>query len=66
MTYGGFMNLLMLIVYIALVGLFVWAVEYVVGDKMPDIFRRVIYVLCVIFVVVMVLQFFGIMPNLRR
>lgn len=54
--------MLMLIVYIALVGMFVWAVDYLAGDKMPDIFKKAIYVLCVFFIVYLVLSFFGIMP----
>lgn len=57
-----------LIVTIALVGLFVWAITSLV--PMPEIFTKVIYVVCVVGIVLYVLSAFGLwngrLPSLLR
>ena len=56
------MSLLTLVLVIALMGLIVWAITTLI--PMPQEFRQAIYVLCVVFLVVFVLQQFGLMPAL--
>lgn len=56
------MSLLTLVIVIALMGLIVWAITTLI--PMPAEFRQAIYVLCVVFLVVFVLQQFGLMPAL--
>lgn len=51
------MSLITLVVTIAIVGLIVWAITTVV--PMPEQFKKVIYVVCVVFLAVWILQAFG-------
>lgn len=50
------MGLLQLIIYIALAGLLVWAVTQI---PMPEMFKKAIYVVAIVALVVFVLQSFG-------
>lgn len=57
------MGLVELIVVIAVVGLFVWAITALV--PMPAQFKNAIYVLCVVFLVLYVLKAFGLLSHLN-
>lgn len=58
------MGLLEVIVMIALAGLFVWAITTLV--PMPEQFKRVIYVVTVVFLVLYVLRAFGLIHSFGR
>ncbi len=51
------MSLIGLVVTIAVVGLIVWAITTLI--PMPAPFKNAIYVLCVVFLVIYLLQAFG-------
>lgn len=57
------MSLITLVVTIAVTGLFVWAVTTAI--PMGPQFKRVIYVLCVVFLALYVLQAFGLFHGLH-
>lgn len=57
------MSLFGLIIVIALCGLLVWAVTELI--PMPQPFKKAIYVVAVVFLVLYVLQVFGVLPNLN-
>lgn len=58
------MEFVNIVVVIALAGMFVWAVTYLFGDKMPEIFKRAIYVVCVVFIVCYILSTFGLLTGI--
>ena len=59
------MSLISLIIFIAVAGVFVWAITQL---PMPAEFQKAIYVVCVVALVLYILSAFGLMrglPNLR-
>lgn len=57
------MGLLEMIITIALMGLIVWAVTQI---PMPEPFKRAIYAISILVLVVYVLQAFGVMPSFKE
>jgi hypothetical protein len=60
------MSLVAILVPIILVGLIVWAVNYLL--PLPTEFKKAIHVVCVVFIVLWVLHGFGLvnwLPNMR-
>ncbi len=55
------MGLIELIVYIALIGLLVWAITTFV--PMPGSYKRAIHVIAIVVLVIFVLGVFGILPR---
>lgn len=55
------MGLLELVLIIAIVGLFVWAITTLI--PMPPPFKTAIYVVCVVGLVMYLLSAFGLMPH---
>jgi hypothetical protein len=58
------MGLIEMIVAVAFIGLFVGMFMYVFGDKMPDVFKRAVYALSVLLLVIILLKGLGLMPHL--
>lgn len=50
-----------LIIFVALVGLIVWSVTYLI--PMPPPFKRAIFVIATVFIVFYVLSAFGLLPS---
>ncbi len=58
------MNLLDLVLTIAVMGLIVWAITNLI--PMPEVFKRAIYIICVLFLAFYILNAFGIhVPDIR-
>lgn len=55
------MSLISLIVTIAVVGLVLWAISQI---PMIEPFRKAIYIIAVVCLVLYILQVFGLMPNI--
>lgn len=56
------MKFVLLIVYIALIGLLVGGINYIFGEMLPAIAKRAIYFLFFVLVVFLVLNAFGLLP----
>jgi hypothetical protein len=55
------MSIIMLLVYLALIGLFYWAITTLV--PMPAAIARIILVVCVVVAILLVLSAFGLLPS---